>query len=341
MSNGLEIQDNNDRDEGGQIVSLPGGGFRYQAGAKSPEQQQPQRSEVSGKWVGDLNRVTVRDGKMIQETVAAVTKSTDAPAEGGHWLDTARSTSGRPLGRFEIDENSIVNVPGAGQFQVKSLLRDGTLAKDSTGKIIEAPKAPDNAFNKFDQQQPAAPSVEAGETLDVEGEKLAQTFVDQTRELDRVAAIREIVDGEGMTAGTLERVASSMQVDPDKAASMVESLVAKFSEQAAKAVAQVAPVGIQELAEWARTNNPKALKAAMRAIATEDDRGAGFRALTQDYLADLPATAPHLILGAEMPEGVTAYERDGRVILRTPNGEVDWKSAVRSGLVSVSRRGRR
>ncbi|QEX23364.1 hypothetical protein FRZ61_33020 [Hypericibacter adhaerens] len=339
MSN--DYENSNSNDDGGQIVALPGGGFRYQVGARSSEQPAPQQAAPSGKWVGDLNRVTVRDGKMIQETVASVTKSSDAPTEGdGHWLDTARTTSGRPLGRGEIDENSIVKVPGAGEFQVKTLLRDGTLIKDRDGRIVEAPKTQPNAFDKFDQQQPSAPSAEAGEALDAEGEKLAQTIIDQTREMDRVAAIREIIDGHGLSPATLERVASSMKVDPDKAAGMVEALVSKFSDQAAKAVAQVAPVELQDVATWARTNNPKALKAAMRSIA-EDDKGAGFRALTQDYLADLPSIDPGLILNAEMPEGVTAYERDGRVILRTPHGEVDWKSAIRSGFVTVSRRGRR
>ncbi|QEX18049.1 hypothetical protein FRZ44_33530 [Hypericibacter terrae] len=342
MSNDLEIQNSNSSDDSGQIVPLAGGVYRYQVGARQPEQsEQSQSGGASGKWVGDVQRTTVRDGQMRHETVANVTKSTDAPAQGSHWLDNARTTSGRPLSRSEIDENSIVTVPGAGQFQVKTLLRTGDLIKTPDGRIVEPPK---NAFDQFDkqqqQQQPAAPNAEAGETLDADGEALAQTIINGTREGDRMAAMRQLIDGNGITAATLEHIASSMHIEPDKAAGMVESLVGKFSEQAAKAVSQVAPVDLQDVAEWARANKPNDLKKAMWAIAS-DDKGAGFRSLTQEYIAALPTHAPHMILNAEMPEGVTAVEHNGRVILKTPYGDFDWASAVKSGFVTVSRRGRR
>ncbi|QEX16842.1 hypothetical protein FRZ44_21370 [Hypericibacter terrae] len=341
MSNSLEIQNSNSSDDSGQIEILPGGVSRYQVGARRPEQsEQSQSGGASGKWVGDVHRVTVKDGKVTQETVANVAKSTDAPAQGSHWLDNARTTSGRPLGRHEIDENSVVRLPGGGEFQVKALLRTGDLIKTPDGRIVEPPK---NAFDQFDkqqQQQPAAPRVDAGEDIDSEGQKLAQTIINGTREGDRLAAMRQLIEGDGITPATLEHIASSMHIEPDKAAGMVEALVGKFGEQAARAVAQVAPVDLQAVAEWARANKPNDLKKAMWAIAS-DDRGAGFKALAQDYIAALPIHAPHLVLNAEFPPGVSAYQAGDRIILKTPQGEVDFKSAVLSGFVTVSRRGRR
>ncbi len=67
----------------------------------------------------------------------------------------------------------------------------------------------------------------------------------------------------------------------------------------------------------------------------------GYNDVVTEYVANLDKTDPNTILNAQLGDGFkTALSSDGRVFVTLANGhQYTWASAVRAGMVNLSRAG--
>jgi hypothetical protein len=121
----------------------------------------------------------------------------------------------------------------------------------------------------------------------------------------------------------------------------VNAIMAGFRSQVEALAASHGVSDLQDMGAWAReSGNEGALKEAQRVHGMQRSTRA-YVPLMKAYLEALP-TRPggaDAILNAKFPTpGTSAYKnQSGEIVLRTPNGEVSWRVAVRTGLVKPHR----
>jgi hypothetical protein len=146
--------------------------------------------------------------------------------------------------------------------------------------------------------------------------------------MDVGAAMTSVMEAGVLTPAQLAEAATRLGAAPEQVAAKVETLRAAFAIQAATAV------GSQDILDWANEHARDALTAAVRSQVNEGSLD-GYKAVTKAYMESLPDHRPDLILASPdaKARGITRDAR-GRITLMVPGvGTVDWKTALRSGLI--------
>lgn len=145
--------------------------------------------------------------------------------------------------------------------------------------------------------------------------------------------------GEELPGNVVETIATHMRMTPEAATEKIGTLRGQFESQAIQAVSRTGLDAI-EVFDWARANMPQEYqRAVMQHV--EGRTVGGYKGLVQEYVNNLDTTNPSAILNAEFGPGISASEQvdqlgHKKIVVKTPQGEVEWKTALRMGLINVT-----
>jgi|GEM_PF-3445173 hypothetical protein len=251
---------------------------------------------------------------------------------GAHYLDTARTASGTPImGRDGLTEDSIVTLRDGTEARVKDMVAAGVLTKNPDGTFSEA-TSPNQT-----QEKPQQAPENLEELLDETNEKTLHALGSMVDESTIYGALNTIASG-GDLENYIGRAASQVGKEPGEMAEIVGDLRAQFESQAYKAVSDMG-IDPDQCFEWVRENRPNELHKAIMDHAVSRTT-AGYKALAGEFMADLDKVNPDAILNADLGEGILEARQVGNevVLLTATQGEINWKTAVKMGLVKVGRK---
>lgn len=272
-------------------------------------------------------------------------------AANGGIVATAHNSTGRPLSPDQITEESIVFVGGR-EVSVRSALGAGYLVRDSEGNLHEPGRSPNvaptedarrSSSDPGDEQEEEQPNQgPLPEDLEPTGNEEVESIIDEVAaaapQQEVVETIMAAANGEDLPEQSFNRIADSMGMSRDEALTQYESIREAFTEQAGQAVHEATGLDPEVVFEWARENAKQDLAEAIRLQAVNRSTS-GYREIAETYIRDLDKIDPDALLNATYPEGVRAVERSGRIVLETPRGPMDWATAVRAGIVTISQGG--
>lgn len=254
-------------------------------------------------------------------------------ASTGQKITQARTTTGYQRSGADISENDLVKVNGS-EGRIKDMLRAGLVTKNPDGSFSITPKADPSQAPQQQPPQQTDPTMELEAMADPAIDAAITEVKQGAQPGDVMACILSVATEGTFSDAALSRVAAQMNLTPEEARDRAETIRGAFEAQARSVVDQTG-FDSEEVFEWARQNHPAMLKDAMLRHATQRSTK-GYQDIAAKYLENLDKANPQAI---ETATGVpTKRLRDGTVLLLTPHGEIEWKTAVRKGWVKVSRR---
>ena len=207
------------------------------------------------------------------------------------------------------------------------------------------PPQADQDGHQEDQQQ-IHPDLVTESTGDEATEQALTQFAEGTAPDLQLAVIDEVINNlEGdISEEAIGTIASQMQIEPEKANEMVDTVRAGMEAQA-RSVITDALGGNAELTEtmlaWAYDQRGDEVSKAVREQLL-NRRTAGYAELAKEFMANLDTIAPDAILNAEMAGGVSVTRDDrGRIVVRDDRTgrTYGWRSAVEAGIISLEKAG--
>ena len=262
-------------------------------------------------------------------------------------LLSSLNRGGTPKTASEARDDDLVDI-GGHSTTVANAVRLGFLARDkATGSLLDNSAnlaAAELAQTAAEEQakQEAAADPHYGQPLPVAGanEALGE-LVRSTTAGSQVRALLSLIDNGEVSRNSLASLASEMGngVEPEAVAEKLGPVIEGFRQQVATLAASHG-ADATDFADWARANHGSQFKEAMR-LHGMNRTTAGYAPLLRAYMEALPSRpgGAEAILNARFPnEGVSAYRNNaGEIVLRTPNGEVSWRVAIRTGLIKPQR----
>lgn len=301
----------------------------------SASQSEAPASSFISRIPGDIARVTI-SGNGVSNEVAPTFTATGArddqpaPAKAGAAL-VARSQSGRILNGKEIGRDALVAIPGYPETSVGAAAQLGLIQQNEAGvwtytdKIAGEAQQQDSGEQQADQ--PQAPKPSDPTPLDnPEAESLMVNAVSKLGNMDGIAAIAQAVDTGTLSDDLLNRVATSLGVEPEKAWEQMSTIATSLYQQAARLTGP----NHEQVWAWAREHASEDLRRAAIEHA-RDGNASGYRPLAVRYIEQLDQLDPDAILNSRDAEarGVRR-ERDGTITLIHPKaGRVSWRAFMK------------
>jgi hypothetical protein len=227
---------------------------------------------------------------------------------------------------------------------VANATRLGYLSRDPSGTYrdnsanLAAAEATQQAAAEQARQEAAA-DPHYGQPLDQPATEALSELVHGTTAGSQTRALLDVVDKGEISMNTLAALASEASVEPGEIAAKAQAVMQGFRQQAAS-LAQSHGADADDFFAWAQEHQAGAFKQAMLQHGQQRST-AGYVGLLRSYMENLSSRpgGSEVILNARFPDaGVSAYKnQSGEIVLRTPNGEVSWRVAVRTGLVKPQR----
>lgn len=255
-------------------------------------------------------------------------------------LASARTSHGVPVSGSDITEDALVRFPGSSQMTVKEAVSAGLLKRNDDGSFSEVIRKQGNAkANNGASGNEAGKDVVRAEAFSRDTEASFEQLRDMASPSAVAGAILAAAKGEEFSDSLLEQAASEMRMEPDALREQATAIREAFSDQAHSAIESLG-LDSEAFFEWAWKEKASEMRQAVTRHARERTTQS-YRDLANAYLTDLPRIAPEAILNAEFADGIKARKAaDGKIILETPIGEIEWTSAMRKGFLKVSRAGR-
>lgn len=257
-----------------------------------------------------------------------------------------------PLGEHgAVDNERMINIGGQ-IMPVKVAVRAGLLNLPGEGgaPVNAAPDQPQGqptqpsssslALNPEGNKQeeakpPQDPNRVEGESLGDEAEALLDQAVQGAGGQEVMAAVNAAATGQELSQETINQVAANMGIEPAEAAQLHGQIKAAFEAQALGALKEM---GLdQEAVLWAFENEPELFEDAVRRH-TFDRTTEGYRELGRRYVEKLDQINPQAVVDA-LPKELNPRivpspgGKSSIVVIKTPQGEMSWRSAVMLGLV--------
>lgn len=255
-------------------------------------------------------------------------------------ITEARSPGGAVHTGASITEDDIVRT-SSGEIQIKAAERVGLVSKNPDGTYTLHVGGEASPSSEGEGEGPEGTPDNAQDTTEVKMEALDETTESMITEAaqgadvgDVMSAINAFAQGEMIREDTVGRIASSLGLEPGEASDRIETVRAGFESQAR---AMVAKTGLdpQAVFDAAWKDAPELMQNAIRHHAMERNTG-GYQAVVNHYVLNMDTLNPDAILNAEFPDGTKAHRgQTGKIMLATPKGRMEWKSAVRAGFVKI------
>lgn len=260
-------------------------------------------------------------------------------------LATGRSQSGAPRHMSELKPTDLVTINGT-PLEVRSALRLGYL-DGAPGSYRDTGLAAKEAGQSGAQEVPKAevkPDYTGNETAfdDHRTENLLANIAGATHAGAQIRAMVDVINVEGasaeISANTIRAMADATGVSPQQLQADLAQVQNAYAGQAAKFVMGSGVPDPEAFFEWAERNHRGQFKDAMSQHVTDRNPKA-YAKLVSTYLASSENSIPADIMDAVCSDGVAVRKVDGQVVLDLRgHGTVSFKSAVRRGLIQLSRR---
>lgn len=336
----------------------------YRVGEEAQQPPEPPAFSMQNGRIGDgLTRFTagqrggIESGSITRQTAADL-----APASSGI-LGTLRNNAGFPTG--SIGPNCTVELPGMGRTSVKVAANLGFLTLTADGRYVEA-GGPGNAEGglrqgSMQQEQQAADSnntqqqqadegpalfgsTPSGQNLEEAYGVLIEPVQQATYEAMLASATAHLTqDGnlDGLVSALASRYGSDLTNDysafhgvdiasdsdiKERAANAIKAGAEMWQLQADRHV-KAAGVEPSDFYEWARENNPGALKQAIQGQLFGRSLK-GYTDLMNSYFDNVPPTLEALQRG-----GIPTKEQGGQTLVQLGGAWMSLKAAVKARLV--------
>ena len=291
------------------------------------------------------SRVMVSDNQMVHESLDHASSAdfdvARQPSEGV--LSTAMTPWGEKCAPSRINMDTRVWVEGyettVRVAETMGYIRQNPatgLWQDASGQRTRDAAVERNAESSSkkavgEQEQPKA------EPLDDESEAFLGEGYGKAQG-ETLAVIHDIVfsPNNEPSPQKVELLAARLGIEPKEASRRVTRVWDAMSAEAERSIAKTTGAAPKDVLEWARENRTEALQeAAMQHVYTGIPN---YSALAMEYTAELADIDPEAVLSAITGSGLKV-RREGKHILITDPvyGELEYKSAVRAGLIKVSR----
>jgi hypothetical protein len=257
-----------------------------------------------------------------------------ATDEGSVW-DTARTSTGRPVPRSEITSDTLVHYQGM-EVSVDALVKAGAMHRNVDGTFSLAGDAP-TGITQQPQQKAAEAQPEAfTNAADIATDEAVGAIAANTSATDQLSLINEAIATGNLNEAVIGRLASQAGVQPSEVRQVADNFVKALYGQADAAVSKATGFSLDQVVEWARENDPRALQDAMKSQATERTTR-GYVDLGQRMIADMERVDPQSILDACASAGIPARQTQaGRIVLNIAgHGQFDFKTALAHKLIRL------
>jgi hypothetical protein len=240
-----------------------------------------------------------------------------------------------PIQPSELTYESVVTLRNGQTMKLRSAIDAGFVKQRTDGSYAstsgqsETQKKPDQ---EHDDLKPEAFTIQnraADESL--------TDLVQSTQPTTQLAAVSDLIAKGEISEHNVTQLATQLGLQPTEVNDKVAPIVSAFQQQADTLVTEY---GVQpwDVWNWAKENCSAKLTDAMNRHG-KLRQTSGYHAVIKDYVSAMDEIAPEQILAAEFGPGLSARkESNGKIILRTPQGEMPWKSAVRAGLIKLGKR---
>ena len=331
---------------------------------------QRQIDEAQPKWGsnarndGGLVRTTIIEGVATETTTPTVTSGNTADLRGtdpvnAGVISTARSPSGRALAGHEITATSVVMLPEGIETTAQNAARMGYIRVNPASGLYEngggnagATQGPPQTELEKDraelqrhidakreaEEKAATTEVPVAEPFDNATEALLSETIAGLGNQSAQAAVHSIINTGELSEGLTAAIAGQLGIEGAQATERATQIMGAFKAQADAAVGVDSAEAIWA---WARDNRASALKEAMVRHANEGTTGR-YAAIAQDYFASLADTeegrADILASKDATAWQIFAEPRSGKLFITHPKaGRLEWKVAVREGLIKPNR----
>jgi hypothetical protein len=176
--------------------------------------------------------------------------------------------------------------------------------------------------------------VPTAEPFDSATEELLSETIKGLGNQSAQAAVHSVINTGELSEGLTAVIAGQLGIEGAQATERAQTIMNAFTAQANAAVGVDSAEAIWA---WARENRASALKDAMLRHANEGTT-ARYQDIAKDYYGSLADTKEgrDLIMASKDAEarGITVDQRTGKVFIIAPKvGKVEWRNAVRLGLI--------
>ena len=284
--------------------------------------------------IGGPHRGRVVNGEYQDISAGHATSGRDAMPEGANVLDYGTDANGMPVSRADINGETLIPV-GGDRVPFKVLEAAGFVRRGANGPELVPADQPNT-------KQEEAPAVEGDAAVipEVSGQTVAH--VAQVMGSGNVVAMAlEAARGGEASEQTIGEMASRLNTEPGHVREVVSRITNEFRSAAADAIVRegVPDIAAEGFVQWANSQRESAFSdAVVRLVDTNDLRP--LRALAREFVKETGAGLTDADLsGAELGDGVEAFEVEGNLILRIRGyGEMPARVAIRQGVVKISQR---
>lgn len=291
-----------------------------------------------------MSEITLTDGassfapELTHSDTNYQVNPTPAPVTSG-LITQGRTASGSPVVGGALNENHIVNIGGL-ETSLKAAIAARLVTANPDGTFSVVSQEARAQAQREREAQAKAEAAEAVETVDRGTEATITTFANGVSPSTVMGAILDFASGQDVREGHITHAASELGMEPTKVRAMVEQVRGAFEAQARSTVDR-AGLPSDEVFAWAYQNKPDLMKQAIREQATMRSTK-GYQRVAQAYMENMDTINPDALLNAQLGEGLEIKKAsNGKLVLKTPKGEMEYRAAVRSGLLKFSRAGGR
>jgi hypothetical protein len=287
-----------------------------------------------------MTEVTIVDGEATyaphQEATSYQVNPSPAAVNVGA-ISQGRTTSGSPVFGSAITKDSIVNVGGS-ETSVKAAIAAGLVQTNADGSFsVVSQAARVQAQQQQRQAQAEAQNLEIGpqEGVAPQVEDTIHTFASSVSPSTVMGAVLDFSNGQEVRDSHIHQAASEMGIEPSAVRSMVDQVRGAFETQA-RAVVDNCGLSSDEVFAWAYQNKPEMMKDAIHQQATMRTTK-GYQKVAQTYMENLDTINPQALLNAQLGQGLKVMKaNNGKIVIQTPKGQIEYRAAVRSGLIKLS-----
>lgn len=294
-----------------------------------------------------MPEITLNDGassfapELTRQEATFQVNPFSAPNTSGT-ITQGRTASGSPV-TGGLNANSIVNIGGV-ETTVRAAMAAGYVQQNQDGTFSMVSQEARQQAQQQRQQEKAQAEAEAlgadgsPEAVDQGTENIISTFANSVSPSTVMGAVLDLSNGQEVRDSHIIQAASQMGKEPAEVRAMVDQARGAFEAQA-RAVVDRSGLPADEVFAWA-SQDPKGrdlMKQAVHQQATMRT-SSGYQKVAQAYLENLDTHNPEALLNAQLGEGLEIRKgQNGKLILKTPKGEMEYRAAVRSGLIKISK----
>lgn len=257
-------------------------------------------------------------------------------------ITQGRTASGSPV-TGGLNANSIVNIGGM-ETSIKAAMAAGRVQQNPDGTFsVVSEEARQQAQQQRQQEKAQAEAKALGadgtpEAVDDHTETTFTTLVNGISPSTAMGALLDISNGQPVRDSHIVQGASQMGVEPSQLRAMVAQVQGAFETQA-RAVVDRSGLSSDEVFAWA-SQDPKGRDLMKQAVNQQAQyrTTSGYQKVAQAYLENLDTHNPEALLNAQLGEGLEIRKgQNGKLILKTPNGELEYRAAVKANLIKISK----